>query len=133
MGGQAALWKGMAADMTSAHVCGLDVSGVASASFLSLKTPNNLRVSGVIDAVGEEVEGWAVGDAVLYHGAPSHIRNTSMISRLHAAGSLYRSSGGFAEYAIQDCRYQSAACCMSRVTRHASPQDPAGAPSCLAR
>ena len=25
--------------------------------------------SGVIDAVGEDVVGWAVGDAVLYHGS----------------------------------------------------------------
>ena len=40
--------------------------------------------------------------------------------RSHAAGSLYRPSGGFAEYAIQDCRCLSAACCTSRVTRHAS-------------
>lgn len=64
---KAATWKSVLPGMTSSHVCGLDVSGV-------------------IEAVGEDVEGWAAGDAVLYHG------------------SMYRSSGGFAEYAIQDCR-----------------------------
>lgn len=60
-------WKGMVSDMPSTFVPGLDVSGV-------------------IDAVGEDVSGWGVGDAVLYHG------------------DMTRSSGGFAEYAIHDCR-----------------------------
>jgi len=60
-------WKELVPGMTDSHVCGLDVSGV-------------------IDAVGEDVQGWTVGDAVLYHG------------------SLYRPYGGFAEYAIHDCR-----------------------------
>ena len=62
-----ATWKGMVSDMPSTFVPGLDVSGV-------------------IDAVGDDVSGWAVGDAVLYHG------------------DMTRSSGGFAEYAIHDCR-----------------------------
>jgi hypothetical protein len=33
--------------------------------------------AGVIDAMGEDVHGWAVGDAVLYHGAPAQTRTIS--------------------------------------------------------
>jgi NADPH:quinone reductase-like Zn-dependent oxidoreductase len=60
-------WKAMVPDMTPAWVPGLDVSG---------------RIA----AVGRGVEGWTVGDAVLYHG------------------DMLRPHGGFAEYAIHDFR-----------------------------
>jgi NADPH2:quinone reductase len=71
----------------------------------------------VIEAVGEDVQGWSVGDAVLYHGVPCSDRNF-MFSFSPLTGSLYRCSGGFAEYAIQDCRYPPfVASHLLRVTR----------------
>lgn len=45
-----------------------------------------LDVSGEIVAVGANVTDWKVGDEVLYHG------------------DMRRAHGGFAEYAVQDCR-----------------------------
>lgn len=45
-----------------------------------------LDVSGEIVGVGSAVKGWNVGDKVLYHG------------------NMFRTRGGFAEYAIQDSR-----------------------------
>lgn len=57
------LWHGAVPTMDNTWVPGLDVSGV-------------------IDAVGEGVTQWNVGDAVLYHG------------------DMFKPHGGFAEYAI---------------------------------
>ncbi|MDG3085351.1 zinc-binding dehydrogenase [Vibrio hannami] len=45
-----------------------------------------LDVAGEIVELGNKVTGWSVGDKVLYHG------------------NMFRTSGGFAEYAIQDSR-----------------------------
>ena len=117
--GQAARWKGMAADMSSSHVCGLDVSGLASASFLPLKTRNKVRISGVIDAVGEEVEGWAVGDAVLYHGAQPRIRNTFIRAVALTRSRLLVSSQRWL-CRVRHSRLQVPVCCVLHVTRHAS-------------
>ncbi len=58
-------WQSAAKDMNDQWVPGLDVSGE-------------------IVAVGDSVEGWQVGDKVLYHG------------------NMFRPQGGFAEFAIQD-------------------------------
>ena len=57
-------WHGVAPDMNSQWAPGLDVSGE-------------------IIALGENVEGWKVGDKVLYHG------------------NMFRPHGGYAEYAVQ--------------------------------
>jgi hypothetical protein len=70
---QAEHWKELVPGMTDSHVCGLDVSGaIATDSLRSLSVPCfsfALKLNpGVIDAVGEDVQGWTVGDAVLYHG-----------------------------------------------------------------
>ncbi len=54
--------------MTSSHVCGLDVSGGLVFTIYNRKSVSKEN-AGVIDAVGEDVVGWAVGDAVLYHGS----------------------------------------------------------------
>lgn len=59
------LWKTMAPGMSNTWVPGLDVAG---------------RVV----EVGDSVEGWQVGDRVLYHG------------------NMFRPHGGFAEFAIQN-------------------------------
>ena len=67
--------------------------------------------------MGEHVQGWAVGDAVLYHGTLVY-KLFSIVIFTRMTGSLYRPSGGFAEYAIQDCR-----CLMRfvpRTSRHTS-------------
>jgi NADPH:quinone reductase len=61
------LWKSRVQDMDHTWVPGLDVSGM-------------------IAAVGEDVQTWSIGDRVLYHG------------------NMLRPHGGFAEYAIQDSR-----------------------------
>lgn len=61
------LWHAMVPDMNDDFVGGLDVSGE-------------------IVAVGEAVDGWSLGDRVLYHG------------------NMRRTHGGFAEYALQDSR-----------------------------
>ncbi|USD67306.1 zinc-binding dehydrogenase [Vibrio sp. SCSIO 43136] len=45
-----------------------------------------LDVSGEIIALGSAVEGWSIGDKVLYHG------------------NMTRTQGGFAEFAVQDAR-----------------------------
>ena len=58
-------WHGAASDMNSQWTPGLDVSGE-------------------IVALGENVEGWKVGDKVLYHG------------------NMFRPHGGYAEYAVQE-------------------------------
>jgi NADPH:quinone reductase-like Zn-dependent oxidoreductase len=39
--------------------------------------------AGVIDAVGEDVVGWAVGDAVLYHGSAFYIFTTVFMLIIH--------------------------------------------------
>lgn len=61
------LWHSMVPGMDDDFVGGLDVSGE-------------------IVAVGSAVEGWSIGDRVLYHG------------------NMRRVNGGFAEYALQDSR-----------------------------
>ncbi|SDQ83861.1 zinc-binding dehydrogenase [Pseudovibrio sp. Tun.PSC04-5.I4] len=58
-------WCGGARDMDDTWVPGLDVSGI-------------------IEAVGANVEGWSMGDAVLYHG------------------NMFKPCGGFAQYALAD-------------------------------
>lgn len=58
-------WKSMALHMSDSWTPGLDVSGY-------------------IMELGKNVEGWKVGDRVLYHG------------------DMFRPHGGFAEFAVQD-------------------------------
>ena len=77
-------WKAMAPGMSDAWVPGLDVSGT-------------------IAAVGGDVEGWTVGDAVLYHG------------------DMFRPHGGFAEFAIQDFRTLVAHPALDPVAAAATP------------
>jgi len=107
----------MAADMSSSHVCGLDVSGHASASLLPLKTRNKVRISGVIDAVGEEVEGWAVGDAVLYHGEQSkHPKHICSCCGAHTQ----QAPCIVPAVALPSTPFKTAGACLLRVARHTS-------------
>ncbi len=77
-------WKGMVPTMTDQWVPGLDVCGR-------------------IEAVGERVSEWRVGDAVLYHG------------------NMLRPHGGFAEYAMQRASTLLARPGLDPVTAAATP------------
>ncbi len=76
--------------LVKVHACGLNPVD-AKINFWHGAAPNmsalwvpGLDVSGEIVALGDDVEGWRVGDRVLYHG------------------NMFRPNGGFAEYAIQE-------------------------------